>query len=127
MSECWGTASDADEEEIRDALSGELGRLTGNDTFTVAEFAAAAATIFEVSRDEHGTPTVVRWEYAYSGGTLAVGTPDRWSGAMADAELFYRQVAPKFIAATPHQLVSGLRDLLPGARHQVRVFTSLGR
>ena len=35
----------------------ELARLPGNATFTVAEFAGDTATIFEIYRDEHGTPT----------------------------------------------------------------------
>ena len=111
-----------DEEEIREILSGELGRLTGNDTFTVAEFAADAATIIEISRDEHGTPAAVRWEYAYPDGALRAGKADRWSEAMADPELFYRRVAPELIVATPDELCSGLRELLPGPR-PVRVYT----
>ena len=45
------------EDGEQDALSSELGRVTGPATFTVAEFAVGTATIFQVSRDEHGTPT----------------------------------------------------------------------
>ena len=104
------------EDEVHDALSDELGRLTGNATFTVVEFAVGGATIFEISRDVHGTPTAIRWDYAYDNGALRVGADDRWSGAMADPKRFYRGVRPRFIVRTPHQLPGGLRDLLPGLR-----------
>jgi hypothetical protein len=116
--------SDDDEDQVRELLSGELGRCTGDDTFTVAEFAGDTATVFEVYRDEHGTPAAVRWEYACDEvGALRVGQPDRWSEAMADPELFYRRVSPRFIVRTPHQLPDGLRDLLPGPGRQVRSYT----
>ena len=116
-------SEDDEAEEIREVLSGELGRCTGNDTFTIAEFAGGTATIFEISRDEHGTPTAVRWEYPYRGGALDVVKPDRWSAAMADPALFYPQVSPQFIVATSQRLDGGLRGLLPGPRHQVPVYT----
>jgi hypothetical protein len=109
-------------EEIREVLSGELGRCAGHDTFTIAELAGDTATIFEVSRDEHGTPTAVRWEYSYHGGALAVAKPDRWSAAVADPGLFYPQVRPQLIVQTSQQLDSGLRELLPGPRQQVPLY-----
>lgn len=52
------------DDEVHEALCDELGRLPGSATFTVAEFAAGTASIFEISRDEHGTPSAVRWRYA---------------------------------------------------------------
>src|ERR1022692_803433 len=113
-----------DEEEVHDALSDELGRLDGKATFTVAEFAVDTATIFEISRDEHGTPTAVGWKYAHEGGALRAEKTDQWSEATADPEAFYRRVAPRFIVRTPHQLPSGLRDLLPGPR-EVPVYECL--
>jgi hypothetical protein len=109
------------DDAVHDALSDELGRLTGNAAFTVVEFAVDSATIFEISRDEHGTPTAVRWHYACDD-VLRAGAHDQWSEAMADPERFYRQVAPAFILRTPHELPSGLRDLLPGPR-EVPVYT----
>ncbi len=105
--------------EVHDALFDELGRLTGKASFTVAELAVDSATIFEVSRDEHGTPTASRWTYAYeddalrAGGAGGTGGADQWSGATAGTEGFYRHVAPKFIVRTTHQLPAGLLDLLP--------------
>ncbi len=116
-----GPDSALSDDEVHDALSDELGRLTGNATFTIAEFAPDGATIFEVSRDEHGTPTAVRWRYTYADGTLRTDASDQWSEAMADPKMFYRQVAPKFVVCTPRQLPSGLRRLLPGPRG-VRVY-----
>jgi hypothetical protein len=44
------------EDEVSDALSDELARLTGNDRFAVAEFGAIGPTIWRVYRDENGTP-----------------------------------------------------------------------
>ena len=72
------------DEEAQDTLGDELGRLTGDAAFRVAEFAADAATIFEVSRDEHGTPTAVTWRYPYEGGALQLGMHDEWSQALTD-------------------------------------------
>src|SRR5215472_15720896 len=104
----------SDDEEARDALADELGRLTGKAMFTVAEFAAATVTIFEVFRDLHGTPTAYKWEYLYEGGAFQSESADRWSEAIADPEGFYRHVAPKFIVRTSRELPDGLRGLLPG-------------
>jgi hypothetical protein len=115
----------SNDEEVHDVLCEELERLAGNATFTVAEFAVDAATIFEIFRDEHGTPTAVTWKYAYEDGVLRVDEPDQWSEAMADPGRFCRQVAPRFIVRTPHQLPSGLRDLLSGAQSAVPVYKSL--
>jgi hypothetical protein len=105
----------ADDEDARAALDRELEQLTGNGAFTVAEFAADTATIFEISRDEHGTPRPVLWEYRYGNGELIVGNgePDQWSEAMADPAQFYRRVAPRFIVCTPDRLPGRLRALLP--------------
>jgi hypothetical protein len=110
------------DDEVHEALCDELGRLSGSGTFTVAEFAAGTASIFEVSRDEHGTPAAVRWRYSCEGGALRVEEEDRWSEAMADPERFYRCVAPKFIVRTPQPLPSGLRHLLSGPRPEVPVY-----
>jgi hypothetical protein len=102
------------EDHIRDALSDELERLAGHDSFTIAEFAVDGATIFEVSRDEHGTPAAVGWKYACQDGVL-LGS-DQWLAAMADADRFYRDVAPAFIVCPPEQSPNGLSGLLPGSR-----------
>jgi len=110
------------DEEAQDALGDELGRLTGNAAFRVAEFAADAATIFEVSRDEHGTPTAVTWRYPYEGGALQLGMHDEWSQALTDPGRFHRYVAPRLIVRTPHQLPGELRGLLPSPRHEVPVY-----
>jgi hypothetical protein len=118
-----GDASVLSDDEVHEALSDELGRLSGRATFTVAEFAAGTASIFEISRDEHGTPAAFGWTYEYPGGALQVGQEDPWSQALADPERFCRQVAPKFIVRTPQPLPSGLSDLLSGARPEVPVYT----
>ena len=106
------------DEEVQNAIVAELERLTGNGAFTVAQFGADAARIFEVSRDEHGTPRPLWWEYRYRDGELAAGAgePDQWSEAMADPVRFYRLVAPRFIACTADRLPGRLRALLPGPR-----------
>jgi hypothetical protein len=104
------------DDEVHDILSEELERVYGDATFTIAEFAADTVTIFEVSRDEHGTPVIMQWQYAYVDGVLQTETADRWSAAMADPERFYWHLAPKLIVRTPHQLPGGLRDLLSRAR-----------
>jgi hypothetical protein len=106
-----------DETEVYDALSDELGQLTGTAAFTTAEFAVDTATIFQLRRDEHGTPMPVWWKYSYQDGSLRaedIEEGDPWSEAMADRERFYRRVAPRLVVCTSHQLPSGLRDLLPG-------------
>jgi hypothetical protein len=110
--------------EAREVLSDELGRLFGNAAFTGAEFAADGVTIFEISRDLHGTPTALSWKYAYEDGALRVGEHDRWSEDMADPERFYRRVAPKFIVRTQHPLPGRLNDLLADAG-QVPVYRCL--
>jgi hypothetical protein len=103
------------DQEVQDALSGELERLTGNAAFTVAEFASDTVTIFQVSRDEHGTPTAVTWRYRSDDGARIVAEhePDPWSVTTADPEQFYRRAAPKFIVCSREPLPSGLRHLLP--------------
>ncbi len=111
------------DEDARDALCLELEQLTGNATFTVAEFAADTVTIFEISRDEHGTPTPFWWEYRHENGAIIVDDdePDQWSEAMADPAQFNRRVAPRFIVCAPDPLPSGLRDLMPDP-HEVPVY-----
>jgi len=111
------------DDEVHEALCDELGRLSGRATFTVAEFAAGAASIFEISRDEHGTPAAVRWEYACEDGAPHVADEDRWSGAMADPESFCRGVAPRLVVRPPGRLPSGLSGLLSGLRPEVPVYT----
>ena len=103
------------DEEVHDALSGELERLTGNATFMVAEFA---------DRDRDDLPGLPRrarhadavmWEYRYEDGVLMLDDdePDQWSVAMADPAQFYRRVAPRLIVRPPDPLPGGLRTLLP--------------
>ena len=58
----------------------ELEGLTGNAAFTVAEFAVDTATIFEISRDEHGTPTSFLWKYRYEDDVLLSMTTSRTGG-----------------------------------------------
>ena len=110
------------------ALADELGLLYGRGAFTIAGFAEDHVTIFEISRDEHGTPVPYRWTYPCDDGTLQAERPserpDRWLAAMADPERFYRNVAPKFIVRTTGSLPGRLRDLLPGSR-EVPVYTCL--
>lgn len=111
-----GVGSAFFDEEVHDALSGELERLTGNATFTVAEFATETATIFQVYRDEHGTPAAVTWNYRCVDGVRMVADhePDQWSVTTADPAQFYRRVAPRLIVRPPDPLPRGLRALLPG-------------
>jgi hypothetical protein len=115
--------SDWFDDDARAALGHELERLALKGSFTVAEFAGDTATIFEVSRDEHGTPRPLLWNYRYEDGALVLdgGGPNQWSAAMADPAQFYRRVAPRFIACAPDPLPSGLRDLLP-SRREVPVY-----
>jgi hypothetical protein len=103
------------DQDVRATLSSELGRVTRPATFTVAEFSVGAATIFQVSRDGHGTPNARKWEYHYENGVLADGhESDPWSEAMTDPDLFYRQVAPKLIVRRPDRLPDGLYRLISG-------------
>ena len=104
------------DEEVHDALSGELERLTGNATFMVVEFATETATIFQVCRDEHGTPSAVTWNYRCVDGVRMVADhePDQWSVTMADPAQFYRRVAARLIVRPRDPLPAGLRNLLPG-------------
>jgi hypothetical protein len=111
------------DDEVHEALCDEIGRLSGSATFTVAEFAVGTASIFEISRDEHGTPIAVRWRYPCEDEVLQVEAEDRWSEAMADPERFYRCVAPRFIVRTPQPLPGGLSGLLSGPRPEVPVYT----
>lgn len=111
-----------DDEEVQDALRDQLGRLTGSAAFRIAELAVDSATIFEISRDEHGTPMAVTWNYPYEGGVLRVWEPDRWSDAMTDPESFHRDIAPRFIVRTLHQLPNELRSLLRSPLCQVPVY-----
>jgi hypothetical protein len=118
-----GDGSVLSDDQVHEALSDELGRLSGTATFTVAEFGAGAASIFEISRDEHGTPTAVGWTHEYTGGALHAGQDGPWSQALADPERFWESVAPKFIVRTPQPLPSGLPDLLLGPGPEVPVYT----
>jgi hypothetical protein len=90
------------EDEVRDALSDELARLTGNSRFTVAEFAAIGPTIWRVYRDESGTPRAEQ--------------PRVRASALDDPDAFYREVDPAFIVRTDAGLPDDLHRLLPGAR-----------
>jgi hypothetical protein len=106
------------DEEVHDVLSGELERLTGNTAFVVAEFATETATIFQVYRDEHGTPTASTWNYRCVDGVRMVADhePDQWSVTTADPAQFYQRVAPRLIVRPLDPLPRGLRTLLPGSR-----------
>jgi hypothetical protein len=117
-----GDGSVLSDDEVHEALCDELGRLSGSATFTVAEFAVGTASIFEISRDEHGTPAAVRWKYSCEDGALRAKQEDRWSQVLADPERFYRCVAPRFIVRAPQPLPSGLSDLLSGPRPEVPVY-----
>jgi hypothetical protein len=90
------------EDEVRDALSDELARLSGNARFTVAEFAAIGPTIWRVYRDENGTPRAEQ--------------PRVRASALKDPDAFYREVDPAFIVRTAASLADELLRLLPGAR-----------
>jgi len=111
------------DDEVHEALCDELGRLSGSAAFTVAELGVGTASIFEISRDEHGTPIAVRWRYACEDGAVQAEADDRWSGAIADPERFYECVAPRFIVRTPQPLPAGLSGLLSGPRPEVPVYT----
>ena len=74
------------EDEVRDALSDELARLTGNARFTVAEFGAIGPTIWRVYRDENGTPRAEQ--------------PRVRASTLQDPDAFYREVDPAFIVRT---------------------------
>jgi len=118
-----GDGSVLRDDEVHEALCDELGRLSGRATFTVAEFAVDAASIFEISRDEHGTPAAVGWTYPCEDAALRVEDGDPWSDAWADPERFRRCVAPRFIVRTPEPLPSGLSGLLSGPGPEVPVYT----
>src|ERR1700756_299680 len=90
------------EDEVRDALSDELARLTGNDRFAVAEFGAIGPTIWRVYRDENGTPRAEQ--------------PRVRASALKDPDAFYREVDPAFIVRTASDLADEMLRLLPGAR-----------
>ena len=104
---------------VTGALSHELEQLTGDTAFTVAEFAMDAVTIFEISRDEHGTPVAVAWKYPYDDGVLRIEKPDRWSDALGDPERFNQRVAPKLIVHPPTPLPGFIGDLRLGLSYQV--------
>jgi hypothetical protein len=90
------------EDEVHDALSDELARLTGNARFTVAEFGTIGATIWRVYRDENGTPRAEQ--------------PRMRAPALKDPDAFYREIDPAFIVRTSATLPDDLLGLLPGAR-----------
>ena len=90
------------EDEVRDALSDELARLTGNARFAVAEFGAIGPTIWRVYRDENGTPRAEQ--------------PRVRASALKDPDAFYREVDPAFIVMTAASLPDDLLRLLPGER-----------
>jgi hypothetical protein len=90
------------EDEVGDALSDELARLSGNARFTVAEFGAIGPTIWRVYRDENGTPRAEQ--------------PRVRASALKDPDAFYREVDPAFIVRTAASLPDDLLRLLPGAR-----------
>jgi hypothetical protein len=90
------------EDEVHDALSDELARLTGNARFTVAEFGTIGATIWRIYRDENGTPRAEQ--------------PRMRALALKDPDAFYREIDPAFIVRTSASLPDDLLGLLPGER-----------
>lgn len=92
----------ATDEEVHDALSDELARLTGNARFTVAEFGATGSTIWRLYRDENGTPRAEQ--------------PRVRPAVMKDPDAFYREVDPAFIVRTADDLPDDLLGLLSGDR-----------
>lgn len=111
------------DDDVQDALCREFDQLALEESFTIAEFADDTVTIFEISRDRHGTPAPFWWEYRFNDNELAGDTePDQWSGAMVDPTQFYRRVAPGFIVYTPNPLASGIRKLMPGPSREVPVY-----
>jgi hypothetical protein len=95
------------EDEVHDALSGELARLTGNARFTVAELGLAGVTIWRVYRDVNGTPRAEQLRVR--------------GAALKDPDAFYREVSPAFIVRTSASLPDDLLGLLHGA-HGVPVY-----
>src|SRR5262249_32665415 len=95
------------EDEVHDALSEELARLTGNARFTVAEFGSTGVTIWRVYRDLNGTPRAEQ--------------PRVRAAALKDPDAFYREVGPAFIVRTSPSLPDDLLGLLHGA-HGVPVY-----
>jgi hypothetical protein len=116
------------DDEAQDALIHGIERLTGRAAFTVAEFAADGATIFEVERDQHGTPAPLWWKYRCENGALVVDDPgaSRWSAAMTSPDRFFRQVAPRFIVCAPGPLPVELRNLMHG-HPEVPIYTCAKR
>jgi hypothetical protein len=90
------------EEEVHDALSDGLARLTGDTWFTAAELGAGGATIWRLYRDENGTPRAEQ--------------PRIRAAVMKDPEAFYREVDPAFVVRTAASLPEDLLGLLPGPR-----------
>jgi hypothetical protein len=97
-----GLAMIGAEDEVHDALSDELARLTGTARFTVVEFSVIGATIWRVYRDENGTPRAEQ--------------PRVRASSLRDPDAFYREVDPAFIVRTSADLPDDLFGLLPGAR-----------
>lgn len=90
------------DDEVRDALSDELVRLTGNNGFTIVEFDAADATIWQFYRDQNGTPQAER---------TRAPRP-----ILNDPDIFYRKFYPAFIVRTSGVLPESLYRLLTAAR-----------
>lgn len=96
------------DDDVHEALSAQLERLTGNDRFLVAEFGPEDVTVWRIYRDKNGTPQAERPK------------PIRAS-VMADPDAFYREVAPVLAVRTSTTLPDKVRALLPGSR-DVRLF-----
>src|ERR1700722_20187488 len=90
------------EDEVHDALSDELARLTGNARFTGAELGRMGAPMGRVPRDGTGTPRAEQ--------------PRVRASALQDPDAFYREVDPAFIVRTAADLPADLLRLLPGER-----------
>ena len=101
-----------------------FGRLPGSATFTVAEFAAGTASIFEISRDEHGTPSAVRWRYTCLRGRRA---PGRGGGPLVGGDHRSGEVLPVRCAQVhrAHAAAAAQRPVRPPVRREqpVPVYT----
>src|ERR1700743_1861796 len=92
-----GLAMIGAEDEVHDALSDELARITGAARFTVVELGAAGATIWRVYRDENGTPRAEQ--------------PRVRASSLQHPDAFYREVDPAFIVRTAADLPDDLLGL----------------
>jgi hypothetical protein len=97
-----------DEDAVHEALSAGLKQLSGSNKLTVAQFGAdEQPVVWQVYRDENGTPKAVR---------LFVRP-----AVLRNPNAFYSEIKPAFIVRTSTSLSDELVALLPGSR-RVPVF-----